>query len=216
MRWINASRGGDGQGRCTHASGMAHWKGLASGKAGVPAGPVSLEVGSSRATSSTPSAGAFFYRKAAPASSLPGGAVMFRVSRRGEGINDADTLVGAGRSSANRYLAATTWTRSGPIRSPRGTPAANGADDPASGRVRRGRAVAVGAGGLVMDAVHPNRGPSIQASQVPGASARRFERRRTQALRILCTSSVGTATRVIPPRIAIENKASTPSALEMK
>ena len=51
---------------------------------------------------------------------------MFRVSRKGEGIEDADTIDGAREIVQGQPRAATTWTRSGLSRSHRGTRAGRG------------------------------------------------------------------------------------------
>jgi hypothetical protein len=57
----------------------------------------------------------------------PGGAAMFRVRHRGEGIDDAATIEGAREMVRGRRRAGTTWRRSGPSPSPRATRAGRGA-----------------------------------------------------------------------------------------
>ena len=58
-----------------------------------------------------------------PRHHLPLTATMFRIGHQGEDLGNADTIDDAGRSSRAGPRAATTWTRSGPSRFRRRTPA---------------------------------------------------------------------------------------------
>jgi hypothetical protein len=58
-----------------------------------------------------------------------GEAAMLRVSSRGEGIDDADTIEGAQEIVQGSRRAATRWTSSGPSRSERSLVARRGARD---------------------------------------------------------------------------------------
>ncbi len=130
-----------------------------------------------------------------------------RRTRSGLRPTDREQMTVVGSSAASRR-AATTWTRSGPIRSPRCKPAGRGVGWSAipggMSRMSRGRGTR---------RRHRRRlsRPRAVDPVVPcmGQAVAMLRRRRVHVRRSLCTSSVGVAAWASPSQIAMDTNAET-------